>query len=235
MGSLCQPRTSPQDIDGGRGEKGLKPKLFPADIPGAAHFTGAHGLGYGPFYPCSCGILCTKLRGSFTVASFLKRLIRLFVRLEDQHPCRALRAVIMERTRPANCLREAHSHDRFPMAIANGPPTLTGVCHGTRYLAGLPIDGELAVIKAHTLSRLPTQIWHDWTEEIHLIAVLTLGEDLCINITHIYQMLIRKHLLLCELLVKTSDDLPSGVVAVGVTSTIKWGASASQVSVKWTL
>jgi hypothetical protein len=37
----------------------------------------------------------------------------------------------------------------------------------------LPIDGELAVVKARSRFGLPTQIWHHRTEDIHLIAAVT--------------------------------------------------------------
>ena len=61
---------------------------------------------------------------------------------------------------------------------------------------GLPIDGELAVVKARARFGLPTQIWHHRTDNIHLIAAVTLGKHIGIDIAHIHQMLIRKHLLL---------------------------------------
>jgi hypothetical protein len=61
---------------------------------------------------------------------------------------------------------------------------------------GLPIDGELAVVKARSLFGLPTQIWHHRTDNIHLIAAVTLGKHIRIDIAHIHQMLSGKHLLL---------------------------------------
>jgi len=78
MGALCHPCTSPKDIHSGCCEKGLKPELFASDVTGAAHFAGAHGLGNGPFYPGSFGVHRAKLGGLFSIASLLKRPIRLF-------------------------------------------------------------------------------------------------------------------------------------------------------------
>jgi len=78
MDALCHPRTRPKDIHGRRREKGLKPELFASDVTGAAHFAGAHGLGNGPFSPGSFGVHRAKLGGLFSIASLLKRPIRLF-------------------------------------------------------------------------------------------------------------------------------------------------------------
>src|SRR5258708_4601456 len=44
--------------------------------------------------------------------------------------------------------------------------------------------------------------------EIHVIAVLTLCEVLCIDIAHIHHMLRWKYLLNCEPLMEIPDDLP---------------------------
>ncbi len=155
MGALCQPCTSPQDIHGRGREEGLKPKLVAANVAGAAHVTGTHRLRYGPLHPSACGILSTKLRGPLLVAPLLKRPVRLFIGLENQHPRRTLRTMVMARTRLANGLREADSHHCFPMAIVNGAPALTGLRGRARNLVGLPINGELTMIKAHPFSRLP--------------------------------------------------------------------------------
>ncbi len=81
MDTFCHPRASPKDIDGRRSEKGLKPELSASDVTCTAHFAGSHCLGNGPFYPGSFGIHRAKLRGPFSVASLLKRPIRLFIGL----------------------------------------------------------------------------------------------------------------------------------------------------------
>src|SRR5258706_6705622 len=104
--------------------------------------------------------------------------------------------LLMERTRLTNRLREPDPNNGFPMPIANRPPTLTRLRRRTRYPMGLPIDGEMAVVKARSLFGLPTQIWHHRTDNIHLIAAVTLGKHIRIDIAHIHQMLSRKHLLL---------------------------------------
>ena len=81
MDALCHPLTSPQNVHGRGGEKGLKPELFAANIAGAAHFTCAHRLGNGPFDPGSFGVHRAKLGGLFSSASLLKSPIRLFIGL----------------------------------------------------------------------------------------------------------------------------------------------------------
>src|SRR5260370_10705464 len=93
------------------------------------------------------------------------------------------------------------------MGIGNDASTLTGLRSWASHLMRLPINAELAVIKAKCLLRLPTHIWGHRPEDLHLIAALTLGKHVCINISHIHQMLIEKQLILGELLMKLPHDL----------------------------
>jgi hypothetical protein len=137
MSFLCQPPTSSKNIHGGSSKECLKSQLLATNVACSPHFTGAHCLGNGPFHPGSFGIHRAKLRGLFPSTSLLKRPIRPFIGLQDQHPCRTLRALIMERTGSTNCLREPFPHDCFAMAIVNGSPTLTGLCSWASHLVAL--------------------------------------------------------------------------------------------------
>jgi len=94
------------------------------------------------------------------------------------------------------------------MSIANRCPTLTRLRCRTSYPLGLPIDGELAMVKARSRFGLPTQIRHHRTEDIHLIAAVTQSLHIRIDIAHIHQMLLRKHLLLGQLFMQFPHDLP---------------------------
>jgi hypothetical protein len=93
------------------------------------------------------------------------------------------------------------------MPIGNGSPALTGRRSRTSHLVSLPIDGELAVIKTRGRLGLPTHIWRHRTYDVDVIARLTVGKHLRIDIAHIHQMLIGKQLMLRSLLMKLSHDL----------------------------
>ena len=94
------------------------------------------------------------------------------------------------------------------MPIGNGSPALTRRRSRTGHLVSLPIDGEPAVIKARARLGLPTHIWRHRTHDVDVIAVVTLGKHIRIDIAHIHQMLQRKHLLLGELFMQFPQDLP---------------------------
>src|SRR5258708_9501223 len=60
----------------------------------------------------------------------------------------------MEGTRLTDSLRKAHPNDRFAMPIGNDAPRLPGLRSWASHLMRLPIDAELAVIKAKSLLSL---------------------------------------------------------------------------------
>ena len=185
MGALCHPYTSPQDIHGRGGEKRLKTQLVGADVARPAHFTGAHRLRNGSFHPSSLGVRRAKFRRQFSFASLMKGLIGLFLGLEDQHACGTVRTLLMKRTRLTDRWRETHPDDLLPMVIVNHAPALASLRRWARHLVSLPIDGKLAVIKTRRLLCLPTHIGRDRSDEINLIADLTLGKHLRIDIARI--------------------------------------------------
>ena len=88
----------------------------------------------------------------------------------------------MEWAALTNSLSKAHPNDRFAMSIGDGAPTLTGPRSRTHHLVSLPINSEAAVIKAGGRLGLPAQIWHHWTDDLHLITALTLRKHFRIDI-----------------------------------------------------
>src|SRR2546425_13375809 len=100
----------------------------------------------------------------------------------------------MARTRLTDSLRKSHANDRFAMPIGNDAPRLPGLRSWASHLLSLPINVEVAVIKAKSLLRLPTHLWRYRPDDLHLRAALTLGKHLRIDIAHIHQMLIGKQL-----------------------------------------
>src|SRR5258708_4660771 len=133
MGALCHPHTSPQDIHGRGGEKGLQTQLVHTNVARLAHFTGAPRPPNGAFHPRSLGVGRAKFRRQFSFESLMKGLIGLFLGLEDQHTRRTMRTLLMERTRLTDRLRKTPSDDLLPMAIVNHAPALAGLrrwaCH----------------------------------------------------------------------------------------------------------
>jgi len=85
MFSSHQPLTSPKDVHGRCSEQCLKPELFAADVAGATHLTGSHGLRNSPFHSGSLGIHRSKLGSQLTCSGLMKSPISLFIGVQDQH------------------------------------------------------------------------------------------------------------------------------------------------------
>src|SRR5260370_31786587 len=196
MFSSHQPLTSAKNVQGRCSEQCLTPELFAADVPGAAHLTRSHGLRNGPFHSGALAIRRSELGSQLTCSGLMKSPIGLFVGLQDQHACGTVRALLMERTCLTDGLRKSHPNHRFAMPIANGAPTLTGTRSRTDHLMGLPINSEPAVIKARGCLGLPAHVWGHRPADVVVIARVTLGKHISVDIAHIQQMLLRKHFLL---------------------------------------
>lgn len=192
MFSSNQPFTSPKHVHSRCGKQCLKSELFASNVACAAYFTRPYSLSNGPFYTGSLGIHGSKLGGLFACAGRMKSPIGLFVGLQDQHACGTACTLVMERTGLTGGLRKSHPNDRFAMPIGNGSPALTRRRSRTGHLVSLPIDGEPAVIKARARLGLPTHVWRHRTHDVDVIARVTLGKHIRIDIAHIHQMLRRQ-------------------------------------------
>jgi hypothetical protein len=193
MFSSNQPFTSPKHVHSRCGKQCLKSELFASNVACAAYFTRPYSLSNGPFYTGSLGIHCSKLEGLFACAGRMKGPIGLFVGLQDQHACGTACTLVMERTGLTG--GDAGNRTRMTGLLCRSgmvPQRLPRRRSWTGHLVSLPIDGEPAVIKARARLGLPTHVWRHRTHDVDVIARVTLGKHLRIDVAHIHQMLRRQ-------------------------------------------
>jgi hypothetical protein len=223
-------------VHGGGGAKGLKSELFAPNVPGAAQFARSHRLGNGPFHTSPLGIYHSKRRRSFLRASGLSRSIGQLIGVQDQHAGGTVPTLLMERTRMTDRRRKPHANHGFSMMIGKQAPALTKASSRAGHLVGLPINGKLAVIEAlsrrgRASSDLGAPAQPGQRER---------GSDSGRAPPHRqspYPPDAAEVRSSCSAngSWRSPRICPSGVVAAVVsTSTMRWGAAASQVWVKWT-
>lgn len=85
-------------------------------------------------------------------------------------------ALLSDWTGSASCRCKTNVDDGNPSMIVSMRPFLTGVSLGTGHPLGIPVNDELPYGESLWGQCLPTMVLRHWTDNIHLVLLLTVNQ-----------------------------------------------------------